>query len=86
MSDPTPSARAPVLRKQRALKAGAREVATQAIDRAGELELGVSRRMLKLTVLAASEARDLESVQKCVPPNSRPGAQGICLRRHLLLR
>ena len=57
--------RAPVLGEQRALKAGAREVATQAIDRAGELELGVSRRMLKLTVLAASEARDLESVQKC---------------------
>ena len=65
-------------------------MATQAIDRAGELELGVSRRMLKLTVMAASEARDLESIQKCAPAHAcgcgRWSNLGHCFTGHVLLR
>ncbi|KAK9824994.1 hypothetical protein WJX81_006131 [Elliptochloris bilobata] len=58
---------------ERALKAGAREVATQALQRADELELRVSVIMLKKAVIAASTAGDLDSLATLYQASVREG-------------
>ena len=48
---------------QKALKAGADDVATEVIARSGELNLRVSKTMLKKAAARASKAHDLDALE-----------------------
>jgi len=50
---------------QKAIRAGAPDVAEEALARAGELELRVTRPMLRRLVVRASDARDLDTTVMC---------------------